>query len=44
MKREHDPEFKALWDSEYVKRFNFFFDVGVFFYTILKLFGAVKGR
>ena len=44
MKREHDPEFKAKWDSEYVKRFNIFFDVGVFCYTILKLFGAVKGR
>ena len=44
MKREHDPEFKAKWDSEYAKRMNFFFDCGIFFYTILKLFGAVKGR
>jgi len=44
MKREHDPEFKAKWDSEYVKRMNFFFDCGVFFYTILKIFGAAKGR
>lgn len=44
MKREHDPEFKALWDSEYVKRMNFFFDCGVFGYTILKIFGAVRGR
>src|SRR5574344_2059354 len=44
MKREHNPEFKAKWDSEYVKRMSFFFDCGIFFYTILKLFGAVKGR
>lgn len=44
MKREHDPEFKAKWDSEYVKRISFIFDCGIFFYTILKLFGAVKGR
>lgn len=44
MKREHDPEFKAYWDSEYAKRMNFLFDIGVFGYTILKLFGAVKGR
>lgn len=44
MKRAHDPEFKAKWDSEYVKRISFIFDCGIFFYTILKLFGAVKGR
>ena len=44
MKREHDPEFKAYWDSKYVERMNFFFDCGVFGYTILKIFGAVKGR
>lgn len=44
MKREHDPEFKALWDSEYVKRISFWFDCSIFMYTILKLFGAVKGR
>lgn len=44
MKREHNPEFKAFWDSKYVERMNLFFDIGVFFYTILKIFGAVKGR
>lgn len=44
MKREHDPEFKAEWDHKYVLRMSFFFDCGLFFYTILKLFGAVKGR
>ena len=44
MKREHNPEFKAEWDYKYVERMSFLFDFGVFFYTILKLFGAVKGR
>lgn len=44
MKREHDPEFKAYWDSKYVERLSLWFDCGVFLYTILKLFGAVKGR
>ena len=44
MKREHDPEFKAFWDHKYVTRVNLFFDAGVFIYTILKMFGAVKGR
>ena len=44
MKREHDPEFKAEWDHNYVLRVSFWFDAGIFFYTILKLFGAVKGK
>lgn len=44
MKREHDPEFKAKWDSEYVKRMSLWFDTKVFIYTFLKVFGAVKGR
>lgn len=44
MKREHDPEFKAFWDHKYVTRVNLFFDAGVFIYTLLKMFGAVKGR
>lgn len=44
MKREHDPEFKAEWDHKYVLKMSFWFDVKIFFYTILKLFGAVKGR
>lgn len=44
MKREHDPEFKAKWDHEYVKRMSLWFDTKVFVYTILKIFGAVKGR
>ena len=44
MKREHDPEFKAEWDHKYVLRMSFWFDTKVFFYTFLKVFGAVKGR
>ena len=44
MKRQHDPEFKAYWDHRYVERMSLFFDIGLFVYTILKIFGAVKGR
>ena len=44
MKREHDPEFKAFWDHRYVERLSLWFDIGIFGYTILKIFGAVKGR
>lgn len=44
MKREHDPNFKAEWDHKYVLRMSFCFDCSVFFYTVLKIFGAVKGR
>ncbi len=44
MKREHDPEFKAYWDHRYVERMSLWFDAGLFFYTILKIFGTVKGR
>jgi len=44
MKRDHNPEFKAKWDSEYVKRISLWFDMGLFAYTVLKVFGAVKGR
>lgn len=44
MKREHNPEFKAEWDYKYVLRMSFWFDAKIFIYTVLKLFGAVKGR
>lgn len=44
MKREHDPEFKAEWDHKYVLRMSLWFDIKIFFYTILKIFGVVKGR
>ncbi len=44
MKREHGPEFKAEWDHKYVLRMSFWFDASLFIYTILKIFGAVKGK
>lgn len=44
MKREHDPEFKAYWDHRYAERMSLWFDASLFIYTILKIFGAVKGR
>ena len=44
MKRDHDPEFKAKWDAEYARRMSLWFDTRLFLYTILKIFGAVKGR
>lgn len=44
MKREHQPDSKAYWDHIYVERMSFLFDCKIFVYTILKLFGAVKGR
>lgn len=44
MRRRHTPEFKAKWDSQYVKRMSLWFDIKLFLYTILKIFGAVKGR
>ena len=44
MKRDHNPEFKAEWDHKYVLRISFCFDTAIFGYTILKIFGAAKGR
>ena len=44
MKREHNPEFKAEWDHKYVLKMSFWFDIKIFVYSVLKLFGAVKGR
>lgn len=44
MKRDHNPEFKAEWDSKYVQRISLWFDIVVFGYTVLKVFGVVKGR
>lgn len=44
MNREHDPEGKAYYDSIYVQKMSLWFDIKVFVYTILKIFGAVKGR
>jgi O-antigen biosynthesis protein WbqP len=44
MNREHDPKQKAYYDHIYATKMSFWFDVKIFVYTILKLFGAVKGR
>ena len=44
MSREHDPAMKAKWDHEYVVRMSLWFDIKIFVYTALKIFGAVKGR
>ena len=44
MKREHDPEFKAYWDHRYAERMNLWFDILLFGYTFLKIFGVAKGR
>ena len=39
-----DPAEKAEYDLQYMKRMSFWFDAKIFCYTILKAFGAVKGR
>ena len=44
MNREHDPEQKAYWDHIYVSKISLWLDIKIFAYTILKLFGSVKGR
>lgn len=44
MNREHDPKQKAYYDHFYVTKMSLWFDTKIFSYTILKLFGAVKGR
>lgn len=44
MHREHDPEFKAKWDHEYVLKISFWLDLKLFTLTILRLFGVGKGR
>ena len=44
MQRQHDPEFKAYWDHKYVERLSFWFDLQLFVYTFLKIFGVAKGR
>ena len=44
MNREHNPKQKAYWDHIYAEKMSFWLDVKIFVYTVLKLFGAVKGR
>ena len=41
---ELDPVEKAQYDYEYLTRVSLWFDIKVFVYTILKVFGAVKGK
>lgn len=39
-----DPETKAMYDGIYFKRFSLWWDIKIFIYTILCVFGAAKGR
>ena len=39
-----DPETKAMYDETYFKNFSLWWDIKIFIYTILCVFGAVKGR
>lgn len=41
---ELDPSEKAEYDYYYLLHFSFFLDCKIFIFTILSLFGAVKGR
>ena len=38
------PEEKAMYDGIYFEHFSLWWDIKIFVYTILKVFGAVKGR
>ena len=39
-----DPITKAEYDGIYLRRFNIWLDIKIFVFTILRVFGAVKGR
>ena len=39
-----DPETKAKYDRIYLEHFSLWWDTKIFVYTILRLFGAAKGR
>ena len=39
-----DPETKAMYDGIYLQKFSLWWDTKIFVYTILKVFGAAKGR
>lgn len=41
---EVSPYDKGVMDGVYYQKFSFFFDTKIFIYTVLKIFGAVKGR
>lgn len=44
LRRDHSPQKKALYDSSYVKRISLWFDIKIFVYSFLVLFGFDKGR
>lgn len=44
LRAELDPIEKAEYDFKYLQKMSFWFDVAIFFYTLLKALGAVKGR
>lgn len=44
MKRNHDPVMKATFDSYYVQHMSAWFDLKIFLYSFLVLFGFTKGR
>lgn len=39
-----DPESKALYDGIYFEHFSLWWDIKIFIYTVLRVFGAAKGR
>ena len=41
---ELNPEEKAMFDGIYFEHFSLWWDIKIFVYTILRLFGAAKGR
>lgn len=41
---ELNPEEKAMYDGKYFEHFSLWWDIKIFIYTFLKLFGAAKGR
>ena len=41
---ELNPVQKALYDGVYYEHFSLWWDIKIFIYTILKMFGAAKGR
>lgn len=44
MKRDHNPEEKAKWDSYYIGHMSFWMDVKVFFTTVFGIFKSEKGK
>ena len=39
-----NPDEKAMYDGIYFQHFSLWWDIKIFAYTVLKVFGAVKGR